>query len=105
MGMFSTREPRRYHHEYIYYNPRKEKLRKIEENARRELGLLTDEEEKKRAEETRNERIHDAILNGTKHLKRREERGGDSISYKWLFVLIFILLFVLHYLYTGSFRF
>jgi hypothetical protein len=38
-------------------------------------------------------------------LKRREERGGDSISYKWLFVLIFILLFVLHYLYTGNFRF
>lgn len=103
MGMFSTRQPRRFNRAHIYYDERKEKLKRIEENARRELGLLPETEEQ--AAEARKERIHNAIINNTKHLKRREERGGDSISYKWLFVLILILLFVLHYLYTGNFRF
>lgn len=103
MGLFSSRQPRRFHHEYIYYNERKEKLKRIEDNARRELGLLEPSDES--AKEARNERIHSAIINSTIHLKRREERGGNAISYKWLFVLIFVLLFVLHYFYTGNFHF
>ena len=44
MGMFSVRKPRGFQHNYIYYDPRKEKLEKIEENAKRELGLLPEKE-------------------------------------------------------------
>lgn len=40
MGMFTMRKPRAYHHEYIYVDERKEKLQKIEENAKRDLGML-----------------------------------------------------------------
>ena len=44
MGMFSTRQPRRFNRAHIYYDERKEKLKRIEENARRELGLLPETE-------------------------------------------------------------
>ena len=34
MGMFKSEKPRAYSHQYIYVNERKEKLAKIEENAK-----------------------------------------------------------------------
>ena len=72
MGMFSIREPRRMEHKYIYYDPRKEKLAKIEEKAKRELGMIP--------EETFNpENIRGKFVEGTKHLKRRKENGGPAI--------------------------
>ena len=40
MGMFTVREPRRFEHKYIYVDERKEKLAKIEERAKRRLGML-----------------------------------------------------------------
>lgn len=40
MSLFRVNQPRGFHHNYIYYDPRKEKIQKIEENAKRELGLL-----------------------------------------------------------------
>ena len=42
MGMFfnSMRKPRGFNHQYIYVNERKEKLEKMEEKAKRELGML-----------------------------------------------------------------
>lgn len=98
MGLFTTRKPRTYHHEYIYYNERKEKLKRIEEKAKRELGLLPPEPINK-------ERIHEAFVNSTTHLKRREERGGDAISPKWLIILFLAALFVLHYLVTDKWTF
>ena len=46
MGMFfnSMRKPRGFNHQYIYVNERKEKLEKMEEKAKRELGMLPDKE-------------------------------------------------------------
>ena len=40
MGLFKVNQPRGFQHNYIYYDPRKEKIQKIEERAKRELGLL-----------------------------------------------------------------
>jgi len=40
MGMFRMDKPRPFTHQYIYVDERKEKLQKIEENAKRDLGLL-----------------------------------------------------------------
>ena len=40
MGLFNVNKPRQYKHTYIYYDERKEKLAKIEEKAKRELGML-----------------------------------------------------------------
>lgn len=46
MGMFfnSMRKPRGFNHQYIYVNERKEKLEKMEEKAKRELGMLPDKD-------------------------------------------------------------
>ena len=40
MGMFKMEKPRRFNHQYIYVDERKEKLQKLEEKAKRELGML-----------------------------------------------------------------
>ena len=37
MSFFHQPKPRRFHHEYIYYDERREKLKKLEQNASREL--------------------------------------------------------------------
>lgn len=98
MGMFSTRKPRGFHHEYIYVDERKEKLKKIEENAKRELGMLPEKE-------FRPEDIRGKFVEGTTHLKRRKESGSKPLTYGTLLVAIGILLFIMHYLITGSWSF
>ena len=40
MGMFTMRKPRGFNHPYIYVDERKEKLAKMEESAKRDLGML-----------------------------------------------------------------
>ena len=37
MSFFHQPKPRRFHHEYIYYDERRENLKKLEQNASREL--------------------------------------------------------------------
>ena len=45
MGMFnSMRKPRGFNHQYIYVDERKEKLAKMEENAKRDLGMLPEKD-------------------------------------------------------------
>lgn len=95
MGLFTVRKPRCFHHNYIYYDPRKEKLKEIDERAKRELGILP-------PKEFSPEDIRGKFVGATKHLKRRKESGRKPLSYGVLILLIVILLFVMHYLATGS---
>lgn len=95
MGMFTVREPRRFEHKYIYYDERKEKLAKIEENAKRELGMLPEEE-------FNPERIRGKFLEGTTHLKRRKENGGPRVSLPVAIVLIVILTVILFWILNGK---
>lgn len=99
MGMFKSEKPRAYSHQYIYVNERKEKLAKIEENAKRDLGMLPPKEV------TAEERIRGKFMEGTKHLKRRKESGRKPLSYAFLLIGIAVLWFVLHYLVTGELSF
>ena len=96
MGMFSVNKPRGFRHNYIYYDPRKEKLAKIEENAKRDLGLLP-------PKEFTPEDIRGKFVGATTHLKRRKESGRKPVSYGVLIFLIILLLFVMHYIVSGSF--
>ena len=43
MGYFKMREPRKFNHKYIFVDERKEKLDKIVEKAKRDLGMLPPE--------------------------------------------------------------
>lgn len=38
-NLFKPRKPRRFHHDYLFVDERKERLKEIEERARKELGL------------------------------------------------------------------
>ena len=99
MGMFKSEKPRAYSHQYIYVNERKEKLNKIEENAKRDLGLLPPEES------TAEERIRGKFVESTKHLKRRKESNRKPLTYAALLIGIGALCYVLHYLVTGELTF
>ncbi|MCQ2066977.1 MAG: hypothetical protein MJY65_04935 [Bacteroidaceae bacterium] len=99
MGMFNIREPRRMEHHYIYYDERKEKLRKIEENARRDLGMLD-------GEETFDpNRIRGKFLESTKHLRRRKQSGAKPVSTPVIIMILVALIILLHYLLTGEWMF
>ena len=98
MGFFSTRKPRGFHHNYIYYDPRKERLQKIEENAKRELGSLP-------PKEFSPEDIKGRFVDATTHLKRRKEKeknGSKPLKNGILIMIIIALIFVMKYLYTGQ---
>ncbi|MFR7464995.1 MAG: hypothetical protein ACLUVG_08765 [Phocaeicola vulgatus] len=99
MGMFKMEKPRRFNHQYIYVDERKEKLQKLEEKAKRELGMLP-------PKEFSPEDIRGKFVEGTKHLKRRKESGRKPIDL-WGFVYSYfgILLYILHYLVTGELSF
>lgn len=98
MGMFKMEKPRGFNHQYIYVDERKEKLRKLEENAKRELGMLP-------PKEFSPEDIRGKFVEGTKHLKRRKTSGRKPLSYGALLVGILLLSYILHYLITGELTF
>lgn len=99
MGMFKTEKPRAYSHQYIYVDERKERLAKIEENAKRDLGLIPEKEL------TAEERIRGKFVGETKHLKRRKESGRKPLTYGALLIALGALCYLLHYLVTGELSF
>ena len=99
MGIFKSEKPRAFSHQYIYVDERKERLAKIEESAKRDLGMLPPKES------TAEERIRGKFVEGTKHLKRRKESGRKPLTYAVLLIGIGALCYVLHYLVTGELTF
>lgn len=95
MNFFRMNKPRGYQHQYIYYDERKEKLAKIEENAKRDLGMLP-------PKEFTAEDIKGKFVEATKHLKRRKESGKKPVSYGVLILFIVLLLLLMRFLYTGE---
>lgn len=98
MKLFKSQKPRGFKHQYIYVDERKEKLDKIEENAKRDLGMLP-------PKEFSPEDIRGKFIEGTKHLKRRKESNRKPLTYGTLIFAIVVLLYILHYLVTGEWRF
>ena len=98
MGMFTMRKPRGFHHSYIYVDERKEKLQKIEETAKRELGMLP-------PKEFSPEDIRGKFIEGTTYLKRRKESGRKPLSYATIFIALAVLIYIMHYLVTGELTF
>ncbi len=90
--------PRRFNHQYIYVNERKEKLKKMEESAKRELGMAP-------PKEFSPEDIRGKFVEGTTHLKRRKASGKQPLHIGIIIVIIGLLIFLWHYLQTGSWTF
>ena len=85
MGMFAMRKPRGFNHSYIYVDERKEKLAKMEDNAKRDLGMLPEKEFSP-------EDIRGKFIEGTTHLKRRKESGRKPMYLGIILVVISVSL-------------
>ena len=88
------RKPRGFHHHYIYVDERKEKLQKIEENAKRELGMLP-------PKEFDPEDMRGKFVEATTHLKRRKESGKKPTHPAILLMLIAVLLWLYYAITSG----
>lgn len=88
MGFFNQRKPRRFNHQYIYVDERRERLQAMEERAKRELGLIPE------APKTVEERIRGRFVEQTSHLKRQQEKEKPSSS-KWLVIIAALLTILL----------
>jgi len=95
MSLFKQREPRRFQHNYIYYDERKEKLKNIEEKAKRELGMLPEKE-------FNPEDIRGKFVEQTTHLKRykegKAESNGRHLSAFGIFMIIIGLILIWRFL-------
>lgn len=91
MGFFNQRKPRRFNHQYIYVDERKERLLAMEERAKRELGLIPE------PEKTVEERIRGRFVEQTSHLRRQQEKESSSSSKRLIIIalLLIALLFAL----------
>ncbi|MDR0895482.1 MAG: hypothetical protein LBN06_09345 [Prevotellaceae bacterium] len=94
MGMFTMRKPRGFHHPYIYVDERKEKLAKMEESAKRELGMLPEKEFSP-------EDIRGKFVEGTTYLKRRKESGRKPVHIGVLIFAISILAYLWYAIANG----
>ena len=81
MGMFAMRKPRGFHHSYIYVDERKEKLAKMEEDAKRELGMLPEKD--------------------FTHLKRRKESGRRPVHLGVILVVVALLIYLWYAITNG----
>ena len=94
MGMFTTRKPRGFNHRYIYVDERKEKLSKMKEDAKRDLGMLPEKEFSP-------EDIRGKFVEGTTHLRRRKESGRKPMHLGIALVVIAILIYLWYAISTG----
>ena len=94
MGMFTMRKPRGFHHPYIYVDERKERLQKMTDDAKRELGMLPPKEFKP-------EDIRGTFIEGTTHLKRRKESGRKPMHLGVLLIIIALLCWLWHAIANG----
>ena len=94
MGMFAMRKPRGFNHSYIYVDERKEKLAKMEENAKRDLGMLPEKEFSP-------EDIRGKVIEGTTHLKRRKESGRKPMQLGIILVVMAVLIYLWYAISNG----
>lgn len=91
MARFRMREPRRFNHKYIFVDERKEKLDKIVESAKRDLGMLPPQKP------TYHERIKGALVGENSHLARKRN-NGSRISSRFAVAALFVCAFIVYYI-------
>lgn len=98
MGMFTTREPRKFRRVSIYTDESRDKLDKLVRDVKREQGLLPPEEDK--YDPTK---FNGTFINYTPHAQRYRE--GRKLVWPVALMIILVLLIVWHWLLTGNARF
>lgn len=96
--MFKMRKPRKYNPQFIYYDERKERLKKMEEDAKRDLGMLP-------PKEFSPEDIRGKFVEASTHLKRRKNKRRKPMHIGVLIIIILILLYLWYFLSTGKLTF
>lgn len=91
--------PRPFEHKPIYVDARKEKLQKMEEQAKRELGMLPE------SNEVNPENIRGKFVESTTHLKRRKEKARRPYAFAIILVAILMLIFLWNLILTGEWSF
>lgn len=95
MFLFHNIKPRRYNHRMMYSDERRERLRAIEERARRELGLLP-------PESPGAERLRGVFTGRAGRERRGEGRVVRGLTGNAVLVGVLLLLFLLlRYLVSG----
>ncbi len=90
MSFFHQPKPRRFHHEYIFVDKRKDKLKAIEQRAKENL-------EKDDAKSYDTSRLRGTFLNATKYARRHKEKrlsGGFVLNIGAIVVIVIVLVFV-----------
>lgn len=104
MSFFKQPKPRRFHHETIYYDEHRDRVRQIEERARRELGM--DAGTEKQANES-GERLNPYGIRGTFTKGVRQKRASRGIGFMRILslntgaILIIILILLLVWVYLS----
>ena len=91
MGIFKQRKPRGFQHQYIYVDERRERLKEMEERAKRELGMLADKPL------TTEDRVRGKIVEQSTHLKRKQEKS-NPLSNKRLLLILALLVMIMYVL-------
>lgn len=83
--MFGVRKPRGFHHLFIYVDERRKRLDDMEQRARRELGMIPEEE-------INPADLRGTFVNATKHLKKRNERMASGRKPLGIGLLLFLVI-------------
>lgn len=84
MNLFGTRKPRPFNHRLIYVDERRDKLKEIEDRAKRELGILP-------PEQFCPEDLKGAFVRATRHLRRRKEKEMEGRHLMGTGILVFLI--------------
>lgn len=84
MNLFQQTRPRRFNHKYIYVDERKERLQKIEQQAREKLGLTPHKPLDR-------EQIHQAFRTTMPHLSKKKRRNNGTNQLIQVVLLLFLL--------------
>ena len=95
MGLFSTRQPRKFRRVSIYTDERKEKLQKLVEQVKCEKTETASEGKAYDADKFRG-----TFINFTPRAQRYKENGA-RIGWPLAIILIFILLIIWRFIMTG----
>ena len=90
MSLFKPQRPRPFHHERVYGGERRDRLRQIEQQARRELGLDDSGTTGQPTLKSPADRLNGVFLSATKHASRHS-RQRHTLSRFNIVLLLFLL--------------